>query len=184
MIVIEALAVLEALVRNKMCNIIYYIQERDTGKTRDLVEIFLEYPEETLFVVFSHSAKKCIQNLIPWQYHKRIKVAASTSFIGYCPSLILIDEYDLWDKKEKANIWSAMLPCLRSGGNIIIKTTPLKKFNKQNFFIAKFFSEKRVKELKKKEQISIEEYNEILEIQTNLFMHKNVKLINEHLLYE
>lgn len=115
----------------------YYNQKRQSGKTTDLVNLFLAKPEKTLFITVNQHMVDLIKSKIPHEYWKHIKSAESARLIcGYSYDRILIDEYDFI--KNKNDFFYNILHLLNTfNGEITIKTTPSKQYKKENYVIAK-----------------------------------------------
>lgn len=157
----------------------YYNQKRQSGKTTDLINLFLSKPEKTLFLTLNQDAVNEIKHKIPQEYHKHIRSEENYTLIcGYSYDRILIDEYSFI--KNKGVLIYYLSTILTSDGEIIIKTTPNKQYKKQNYVIAKLLksldSEMRYKYLR---LLTNEDTNEIGELlEDSILLSPNTQLFD------
>lgn len=156
----------------------YYNQKRQSGKTTDLINMFLAKPEKTLFVTVNENMANQIKHKIPQEYHKHIKSEQNYTLIcGYSYNMILIDEFSFI--KNKDEMFYYLSTVLTSDGEIIIKTTPNKQYKKQNYVIAKLLksldSEMQYKYLR---LLTNEDKNEIDELLHSILLNPNTELFD------
>lgn len=156
----------------------YYNQKRQSGKTTDLINLFLAEPEKTLFITVNQNLVNEIKDKIPQEYHKHIKSAENARLIcGYSYHRILIDEYDFI--KGKNDLYHNIFPLLETDGEIVIKTTPSKQYKKENYVIAKLLkgrdSEMQYKYLN---ILTNEDVNEIEELLDSVLINPNTQLFD------
>lgn len=148
----------------------YFNQKRQSGKTTDLINLFLAKPEKTLFITLNNTVGE-IKSKIPDEYWKHIKSAEDAKLIcGYSYDRILIDEYDFI--KSKNDFFYEILHLLNTGGEITIKTTPSKQYKKENYIIAKllkrYSSESKLKYLN---MLGNEDRSEVDELLDSIITH-------------
>lgn len=156
----------------------YYNQKRQSGKTTDLINLFLSKPEKTLFITVNQNMVNDIKHKIPQEFHKHIKSAENARLIcGYSYDRILIDEYSFI--KNKNEFVYNLIPILTNDGEIIIKTTPDKQYKKENYVIAKLLkgrdSETQYKYLS---LLTNDDVNEIEELLDSVLLNPNTQLFD------
>lgn len=154
--------------------VIYCVQERRSGKTTDLVKLFRTSGERTYY--FCHNPRD-IKPLVPVELHKRIK-GYNTELIGCVVDHAIIDEYDLIN--DKNFFWQSLLVSLSAGAQIMIMTTPDKKYKKVNFYTAKFLDSERLYNIRR--EFPLDDFNEIMKLKDSILFKPNTKIINEELL--
>jgi len=156
----------------------YYNQKRQSGKTTDLINIFLSNPEKTLFITVNQHMVDLIKSKIPHEYWKHIKSAESARLIcGYSYDRILIDEYDFI--KNKYEFFYETLHRLNTGGKVIIKTTPSKQYKKENYIIAKLLKRQSSEsQLKYLNMLDNDDRSEVDELLNSIITHDNTELFD------
>lgn len=162
-------------------NIKYYNQKRQSGKTTDLINLFLAKPEKTLFITVNQHMVDLIKSKIPHEYWKHIKSAeGARNICSYSYDRILIDEYDFI--KNKNDFFYNILHLLNTCGEITIKTTPSKQYKKENYIIAKLLkrhsSESKLNYLN---MLGNEDRSEVGELLDSIITHDTTVLFDNSL---
>jgi len=160
--------------------ITFFISNRASGKSQMAMYEFLKNPDETLFITHNRNMLRDIPHL--FDYYKDRFVSQSEMFIGKNYKRVVMDEYLMFDRKNRERLYDALPAMVQE---VFIFSTPQKIYKRSDYAFIKFIKKNGIALTNK----TVKDYildvksetlaDDLFDLYYNFITHPQANIIND-----